>query len=476
MPLDHLPSGELPPGFHTLEEDFELLRELGRGAFTAVYLARERATARLVAIKTIRRRYLDDEEAVHRFAREARVVADLNHPNIVRTYGVREMEERTVAIVLQHIQGPTLRDALHDDQPFPIPLAERVLNDVAAALVYAHGRGVVHRDVKPENIFLDEETGRVLLADFGIARTMDGDPHLTRVGMVVGTPAYMSPKQIDGRAVDGRSDVYSLGVVGWEMLTGQRPWAGQSIYNVMYKHKHEPLTSIASLRPEAPRVLRFAVEAAMRKDRDRRGDASDLIARMAAREREAMRIAAIDAQIASTTAQLRHLAEREVWASAPSPWRARVPLALIALFVLAGTLFAADFRRVRREGTLHPFATLSRTDSLRLCDTPSAPYQRACLAAKLSDSDVEVERAYQALFVELRRQAPASTRAGLSPTRQLSSEHQAWLAARHRDCRVDSAELAGGRWALGVSRCLADRAALRSAKLRERLSILQSAR
>jgi tRNA A-37 threonylcarbamoyl transferase component Bud32/uncharacterized protein YecT (DUF1311 family) len=467
-------SRDFPPELHELEDEFELLRELGRGAVTAVHLARERATARLVAIKAIRRRYLDDEEAMRRFAREAALVAELDHPNIVRTHGVRQVGDRTLAIVLEHIQGPTLRDAMVDDLPFSIELAERVIAGVAAALVYAHSRGVVHRDVKPENIFIDEESGRVLLSDFGIARTLIDDPHLTRIGMIVGTPTYMSPEQIDGRDVDGRSDVYSLGLVGWEMLAGRRPWAGESTYNVMYRNKHVSLPPLAFLRPETPLPLRLAIEGALRKDARQRGDAATLLSRLG--EREPSPAGVRDAHALPPPARIAG-AEREMWAAAPSSfaWSARLPLALLAILVLAGGLIAADYRRLNR-GEGGRITALSRADSLRLCQTPDAAHQRACLAAQLAVNDAELDRSYQALLIALRGPSSRPSDAGgEEPALALQGEHRRWLDTRLRECRVDSAERAGGRWALAVSRCLVHRGALRSAELRARLDALHPA-
>src|SRR5919205_760743 len=146
--------------------------------------------------------------------------------------------------------------------------------DVASALAYAHARGVVHRDVKPENVFLDEETGRALLSDFGIARSDEQDS-MTLTGTAIGTPFYMSPEQIDGAAVDGRSDLYSLGLVAWEMLTGRRPWDGESLYNVIYKQKHEDLPPIEALQPGVPLRLQYIVERMLQKQPSARWAGAD---------------------------------------------------------------------------------------------------------------------------------------------------------------------------------------------------------
>src|SRR5688500_17145244 len=269
------PETDFPNDLRALERDYELIREIGQGGMAAVYLARRRRDSHLVAIKAIRARYLDDPDALQRFAREARTVAELSHPNIVRTEAIEQIGDRAIAIIMEHIAGGTVRDRLREYGAFSAEDAESVLRDVASALGYAHRRGIVHRDVKPENVFLDERTGRALLSDFGIARRIEGDIPITLLGAALGTPQYMSPEQVDGARGDGRSDIYSLGVLGWELLTGRRPWAGESLYSVIYKQKHEELPPITALRPRVPANLLFAIERALSKDPARRWQSAD---------------------------------------------------------------------------------------------------------------------------------------------------------------------------------------------------------
>src|SRR6185295_6966112 len=264
------PETDFPIDLRALETSYELIRELAQRGPAAVYLARHRESGKLVAIKAMQARYLDDADALQRFAREARTVADLNHPNIVRTEAIEQFGDRAVAIIMEYMAGGTVRDRLREYGAFSAEDAESVLRDVAAALGYAHRRGIVHRDVRPENVFLEKSTGRALLADFGIARRIEEDAPITLLGASLGTPQYMSPEQIDGSELDGRSDIYSLGVLGWELLTGKRPWAGANLYGVIYKQKHEELPRITSLRPRVPANLLFAIEGALVKDRDRR--------------------------------------------------------------------------------------------------------------------------------------------------------------------------------------------------------------
>ena len=253
-----------------LDADYTLLGELGRGGMAVVFRARDRELGREVAVKVVRPRFAADEEAVARLAREARTVAQLEHPNIVGVYSIRHLADRSVALVMQLIPGRTLKQAVVEGGPFDVATAEQVLRDIARALAYAHRAGVVHRDVKPENIFLDATSGRAMLSDFGVARVMDAPTELTATGTTIGTPTYMAPEQIDGVHLDGRSDLYSLGMVGWEMLTGERPWVGESLYSVIYRQKHDQLAPIDSYRNDIPPRTQYLIEGLMPKNPDRR--------------------------------------------------------------------------------------------------------------------------------------------------------------------------------------------------------------
>jgi serine/threonine protein kinase len=255
----------LPARLSELGDEYELLSELGRGGSAVVYHARDRALRRDVAIKVVHPRATSpSDDPVARLAREARTVAQLQHPHIVTVYGVRRLHGGGLALIMQYVPGSTLKAVVQREGPLPPDRCERVLRDVARALAFAHARGIVHRDVKPENIFLDAESGRALLADFGIART-DEHESMTLTGTAIGTPFYMSPEQVEGAPLDGRSDLYSLGLVAWEMLTGRRPWDGESLYNVIYKQKHEELPPIEALRSGAPRRLQYIVERMLQK-------------------------------------------------------------------------------------------------------------------------------------------------------------------------------------------------------------------
>jgi len=250
-----------------LEEEYTILGELGRGGSAIVFRARDRVLLRDVAIKVVRPKYAASaEDSIARLAREAQTVARLQHPNIVTVHAVKRLRDGGLALVMQLVPGKTLKQTILDDGPFAPERAEHVVRDVAEALAFAHRNGVVHRDVKPENIFIESGTGRALLADFGIAHSTEFDSRLTMTGAAIGTPAYMAPEQIDGAPTNARSDIYSLGLVAWEMLTGERPWEGEALYNVIFKQKTADLPAIDELRPgEVPPRLQYIVERMLQK-------------------------------------------------------------------------------------------------------------------------------------------------------------------------------------------------------------------
>ncbi len=269
-----MPQEATLPEVRELEADYEILAELGRGGMAIVYLARDRQLGREVAIKVIHAAIGVDDAMIARQLLEARTVAQLQHPNVVAIHAVKRLSTRGLALVMQYIPGRSLDRAIHEDGPFSPERAESVITDIAAALAYAHARGVVHRDVKPENIFLNDETGRALLSDFGIALSAEGGKQEANADLLVGTPAYMSPEQIDGVVIDGRSDLFSLGLVGYEMLTGIRPWVDEPVSDVMYRQKFEWLPPLGERRPDVPERVRIALERALQKNRDARWESA----------------------------------------------------------------------------------------------------------------------------------------------------------------------------------------------------------
>lgn len=253
-----------------------------------VYLARERRSGLTVAIKLLDARVAERGEAARNFAREARIVEGLDHPRIVRTLAIEEMKGRPVAIVSEFMRGGTLRAYLRGRGPLPFDRVVAILRDVAAGMAYAHRVRVVHRDVKPENIYLSEESGRASLGDFGLARAAGGiigrlptRAAQSQRSMTYGTPTYMAPEQVRGEEVDERADVYALALVGWEMLSGARPWEGEPLNVVLHNQQFETLESLATMRPDIPAFLLTALDGAMQKDpADRWSDGGTLLARL----------------------------------------------------------------------------------------------------------------------------------------------------------------------------------------------------
>jgi serine/threonine-protein kinase len=237
---------------------YEILREIGRGAMGAVYLARDPKINREVAIKTLA--YADVEpselaEVKMRFSREAEAAGKLSHPSIVSIYDVGE-EHDMAYIAMELLSGETLTRYCQKDNLLPIPRALAVIADVAAALDYAHNQGVVHRDIKPANIMLLTD-GRVKVTDFSIAQVVDASQ--TRTGVILGTPNYMSPEQVNGKRIDGRSDLFSLGIVFYELLTGTRPFKGDSMSTLLYAISHHAHTPPARVDSDIPACVKSVV-------------------------------------------------------------------------------------------------------------------------------------------------------------------------------------------------------------------------
>jgi serine/threonine protein kinase len=233
-----------------------------------VYCARDRRLKREIAIKVLPPELSFRADIRQRFLREAETAAQLSHPNIVPIYTVEE-KDNLVYFVMAYIAGDNIGQRLQQHGPMPAVEARRVLREVADALSYAHNRNVVHRDIKPDNIILDAETGRAMVTDFGIARALTdtGDSRLTATGMAIGTPAYMSPEQSAGdRAIDGRSDLYSLGVVGYQMLCGQPPFTATNTPSMLVKHLSEKPIPVDERWPDLPQDLARAVMICLEKD------------------------------------------------------------------------------------------------------------------------------------------------------------------------------------------------------------------
>jgi serine/threonine-protein kinase len=251
-----------------VEGKYRIERMLGKGGMGAVYLAHDLTLEREVAIKVLPPDISQDEQVVRRFQQEAKTSAKLDHPNIIPIYRV-ESEGGLNYFVMKYVAGTSLEDVLERKQPLPADYIQRVLWEAACALGHAHSRGVVHRDVKPANIMFDHDE-RVMLTDFGISKALQAATGFTGTGMIIGTPHYMAPEQAKGASVDGRADQYSLGVVGYRMVTGELPFAGDSIHTVLYKQIFEPAPAAKSRRADIPDHLSAAISRAMSKEPDQR--------------------------------------------------------------------------------------------------------------------------------------------------------------------------------------------------------------
>jgi serine/threonine protein kinase len=248
-----------------LRHQYQIEDEIGRGGMAVVYQARDLRLDRLVAVKVLPPELAHDPALGTRFTREAQTSAQLAHPHIVPIYDVGE-RDGIAYFVMALIGGGNVAQRLEHQPRRPVDEVRRLLCETADALAYAHLRGVIHRDVKPDNILIDADSGRAMVTDFGIARAIEGGTRLTLTGAALGTPTYMSPEQAVGeRDLDGRSDLYSLGVLGYQMLTGRPPFAAGNSMALLLKHVSERPRPIAELRPEAPKALCDAIERALRK-------------------------------------------------------------------------------------------------------------------------------------------------------------------------------------------------------------------
>lgn len=246
-----------------LGRETELGPLIGQGGFGRVYAARDRRLDRRLAVKVIRPDLAGASAFVDRFRREGVALARLRHPAIVPIYDIREAEG-LIFYTMPFIEGPTLAAKLDQRGPLPPKVAQRILVELCDAVAATHRAGILHRDIKPANVILEGPLEKVLLMDFGIARLVGGE-EFTESGMLMGTPTYMSPEQVGGMRVDERSDIYSLGVVGYHLLTGRPPFAGETPSEVMMQHVSSRPMSIRQINPSVPFALADAVERALEK-------------------------------------------------------------------------------------------------------------------------------------------------------------------------------------------------------------------
>ena len=260
----------------TIAERYELEELVGHGGMSSVYKAHDSLLERYVALKILHEQYSEDEEFVERFKREARSVAQLQHPNIVTVIDRGEQDGRQY-IVFEYIDGENLKELVVRKGRLEVREALEIALEIAHGLAFAHEHGLVHRDVKPQNVLLNGD-GRAKVTDFGIARSRDVEHSVTQTGTVLGTSNYIAPEQASGQPVDAQTDVYSLGVVLYEILTGELPFPGDNFVAVAMKHVHEPPPNTLDKRGDVPLRVAGAVDRALEKVPDHRFPTMDAFA------------------------------------------------------------------------------------------------------------------------------------------------------------------------------------------------------
>ncbi|HWG56626.1 MAG TPA: protein kinase [Gaiellaceae bacterium] len=263
-----------------IAERYELKNVVGTGGMSSVYCAHDTLLERNVALKILHEHYSEDEDYVERFRREARAAAQLSHPGIVTVIDRGEQDGRQF-IVFEFVDGETLKDAIEREGPLPVRRAIELGLQIGRALAFAHEQGLVHRDVKPQNVLLNGD-GRAKVTDFGIARTLDAVGH-TETGTVLGTSHYIAPEQARGERVDAQTDVYAFGVVLFELLAGEVPYTGDNFLTVAMRHVNEPVPSLLERRPDCPVRLAALVERCMAKlPADRPASMGDVVGELEA--------------------------------------------------------------------------------------------------------------------------------------------------------------------------------------------------
>src|SRR5690242_4483092 len=267
---------------------YRIISQVGKGGMANVYKAYQPSVDRYVAIKVLPSQLAESQEFATRFHQEARIIAKLEHPHILPVFDYGE-SDGVAYFVMRYLEAGTLKDKMEAGRPLPLKDIDRIFTQLADALSYAHTNGVIHRDLKPANALIDSH-GNIFLTDFGIARLLESaSPRLTQTDAIMGTPAYISPEQAQGNDVDQRSDIYSLGIILYEMVTGRVPFVADTPLAVLFKHISDPLPPPSLVKPDIAPVIEQVLLKALAKDpRDRFATAAEFVAawERALRDRE----------------------------------------------------------------------------------------------------------------------------------------------------------------------------------------------
>ncbi|HEX2295501.1 MAG TPA: Stk1 family PASTA domain-containing Ser/Thr kinase, partial [Actinomycetota bacterium] len=334
---------------------YAVLEPVGSGGMAEVYRARDELLGRDVAVKVLSDRLSRDRSFVERFRREAQSAANLNHPNVVSLYDYGA-DDGAYYIVMEYIEGKSLGDIVGESGALLPERAAEIASDVAAALERAHSSGLVHRDIKPTNIMITS-SGQTKVTDFGIARALGQSTEqtqMTQTGMVIGTAAYLSPEQAQGNPVDARSDVYSLGCVLYEMLTGRPPFTGDAPLAIAYKHVREDAVPPSTVNPDVPRELDAVTLKALAKNPDNRYASAhemreDLQRFLGGQKVHATPLMATQTAVATPVSSGTQVIERSETEYEPPPeprrggWYVLAALLILALFGLGAWLLANNF-------------------------------------------------------------------------------------------------------------------------------------
>jgi serine/threonine protein kinase len=257
---------------------YRIINQIGRGGMATVYKAYQASVDRYVAIKVLPSQLAESPEFAARFQQEARIIARLEHPHILPVFDYGE-SDGVAYFVMRYLEAGTLKDRMESRRPLPLQEIDRIFTQLADALSYAHGHGIVHRDLKPANALIDSQ-GNIFLTDFGIAKLLESaSPRLTQTDAIMGTPSYISPEQAQSHPVDQRSDIYSLGIILYEMATGQVPYVADTPLAVLFKHISDPLPPPSQVKPDIPQSIEQVILKALSKNPgDRFATAAEFVA------------------------------------------------------------------------------------------------------------------------------------------------------------------------------------------------------